>query len=118
MTEANSEAVTGQPAKTEGRPPPRGAPPGGEWETEPFCGARSWLVGIFCWCVICCPIDKKMALVASRDGPLLAAAHRVDGALLVRVAAAALGGALLLAAAHHDDGPLLLVLVAAHGAPS
>lgn len=44
----------------QGAAPPPGAPPGGVWIQEKYCGLITWLVAIFvCGCVCCCPCDDR-----------------------------------------------------------
>ncbi|CAM9871618.1 unnamed protein product [Scytosiphon promiscuus] len=68
MPAKTTEAVTKQPQEKLDYPPPPGAPPGGEWEREPYCGKNSWLVAIFLhciggWCVVYCPIDTRRVYI-------------------------------------------------------
>lgn len=43
-----------------GAGPPPGAPPGGAWIEDKYCGTTTWIVAIFCcFCVCCCPCDKR-----------------------------------------------------------
>ena len=45
---------------------PQGAPQGGQWIQEKYCGLITWLVGIFIFpCVCCCPCDDR--LVSARE---------------------------------------------------
>lgn len=40
---------------------PQGAPQGGQWIQEKYCGLITWLVGIFIFpCVCCCPCDDRL----------------------------------------------------------
>ena len=40
---------------------PQGAPQGGQWVQEKYCGLITWLVGIFIFpCVCCCPCDDRL----------------------------------------------------------
>lgn len=39
---------------------PQGAPQGGRWIQEKYCGLITWLVGLFIFpCVCCCPCDDR-----------------------------------------------------------
>ena len=45
--------------------PPRGAPPGGHWMEDSYCGTGSIVVGICLFPCICfCPFDKRQVYVA------------------------------------------------------
>ena len=45
--------------------PPYGAPPGGHYENEQFCGVITILIAIFLVpCVCCCPCDSRQVYVA------------------------------------------------------
>ena len=39
-----------------------------ELREESYCGLISWLIAIFtgCWCIACCPVDKRMVHAVSR----------------------------------------------------
>jgi hypothetical protein len=44
---------------------PYGAPPGGHYESEQYCGVVTILIGIFLFpCVCCCPCDSRQVYVA------------------------------------------------------
>lgn len=43
---------------------PQGAPQGGQWRQEKYCGLITWLVGIFIFpFVCCCPCDDRLVSV-------------------------------------------------------
>mmetsp|Transcript_6251 Transcript_6251/g.18491 ORF Transcript_6251/g.18491 Transcript_6251/m.18491 type:complete len:87 (+) Transcript_6251:118-378(+) len=57
------EVVTTQVVADTSVPP--GAPPGGTWVEEKYCGPMSWCVGcLLCWCVVCCPFDTRQVYQA------------------------------------------------------
>ena len=44
---------------------PPGAPPGGAWVEEKYCGVISLVIGILILpCIACCPVDSRMIYVA------------------------------------------------------
>ena len=44
---------------------PPGAPGGGVWVEEQYCGIASWLIGLFILpCIACCPVDTRTVYVA------------------------------------------------------
>ena len=59
-----------QPVAHFGEAPPPGAPPGGQWKMENYCGPTSWIVaccvplGVF---VCLCPLDTRRVYVV-HDG--------------------------------------------------
>ena len=56
---ANPHVVTVVQTGPGGQPPP-GAPPGGVWIVDKYCGTTTWLVAIFLLpCVCCCPCDDR-----------------------------------------------------------
>ncbi|CAM9328855.1 unnamed protein product [Hapterophycus canaliculatus] len=58
-TPAPTTTIQQQP-QIGGPQPPPGAPPGGIWVQENYCGGVSWLIGIFgCVCIACCPVDSR-----------------------------------------------------------
>eukprot|EP00903_Cladosiphon_okamuranus_P016368 g15095.t1 len=45
---------------------PQGAPQGGQWIQEQYCGLITWLVGIFIFpCVCCCPCDSRLVYLVN-----------------------------------------------------
>eukprot|EP00752_Nemacystus_decipiens_P006182 g5579.t1 len=45
---------------------PQGAPQGGQWVQEKYCGLITWLVGIFIFpCVCCCPCDDRVVYLVN-----------------------------------------------------
>lgn len=54
-------------AQVAGSAPPSGAPAGGQWIQEKYCGLATVLVGVFLLpCVCCCPCDDR---TVSEAGP-------------------------------------------------
>ena len=64
--EAGPGAAAAAPvAVVAGAVPPPGAPPGGRWGQEPYCGPVS--LCIFCflfWPIVCCPVDSRTVYFA------------------------------------------------------
>ncbi|CAM9726562.1 unnamed protein product [Scytosiphon promiscuus] len=46
--------------------PPPGAPAGGSWIEEKYCGGISWVIAgcLCCWCIGCCPVDTRKVYMA------------------------------------------------------
>jgi len=61
-----------------GRAPPPGAPAGGQWQQEKFCGIVTMVVTAFCcWCAFCCPCDTRPVYVGP-DGKT----YKEDGCII------------------------------------
>ena len=57
--------VMAQPVGAIGMAPPLGAPPGGMWVQDSYCGPVTFLIGFFVFCfVCCCPCDKRLVYQA------------------------------------------------------
>ncbi|CAM9723276.1 unnamed protein product [Scytosiphon promiscuus] len=64
----NPTTVQQQPQQQQssGAQPPPGAPAGGNWVEESYCGGLSCIIGLLgLWCIICCPVDKRTVYVAA-----------------------------------------------------
>jgi hypothetical protein len=56
--------VATRPVASQGPAPPFGAPPGGIWRHERYCGCTSCLLCLMLVPVCCCPCDERRTYIA------------------------------------------------------
>lgn len=61
VVQAPPQVIVVQQTPQGGPAAPQGAPPGGMWVEDKYCGTVTCLVALFIFpCVCCCPCDSRM----------------------------------------------------------